>query len=369
MTRIAAVCAAVLLPAGCNRSGSGELAFSGIVEARQIHAGSRVGGRVIEVPVEEGQTVEPGALLVKLEARELEAEREQLHFRRGQAAAFLKKLEHGYRPEEIAQAEANVSREAAVLLALKNGPRPEEIRQAEEDAAAAAAEAGNAQAAWIRAESLHKTGDIPEKSYDEAKARREGAARKAESLRQRLALLRAGTRPEDIAAGEARLAQAQANAKLMRSGYRPEEIAEARARLAEAEAVIRVNAERLAEMEIRSPARARVEAVSVRPGDVVAPNRTLMTLLDPGEIWVRAYVPGPKLGFVRPGQAVRIFTDTLPDRPFRGTVVQIASQAEFLPRNIQTRDDREYQVFAARVRPDEGRDFLKPGMAAEVRLE
>jgi multidrug resistance efflux pump len=231
------------------------------------------------------------------------------------------------------------------------------------------AEATSAQAAWDRAQTLHKTGDIPQKSYDNAKALRESTARRAESALERLALLRAGTRQEDIAAGEARLAQAEANARLKRSGYRAEEVAEARARLAEAEAMIRVNAERLAEMEIHAPARARIESVSVRPGDVVAANRTLITLLEPGETWVRAYVPEPKLGLVKAGQAVHIAVDSMPGREFRGVIVQIASQAEFLPRNIQTREDREYQVFAVRIRPEEGRDVLKPGMAASVRAE
>jgi multidrug resistance efflux pump len=367
--RFVTVCTALALAAGCGGRGSSVLVISGIVESRQIHAGSRVGGRVVAVLVEEGQTVEAGTLLVKLEARELEAERDQLRSRRGQAAAFLEKLEHGFRVEEIEQAEANAQREAAVLLALQNGPRPEEIRQAAADAAAAAAEAANARAAWDRAETLHKTGDIPRKSYDDAKARRESTYRRADSASQRLELLRAGTRKEDIAAAEARLAQARANAKLVRAGFRAEEISEARARLSEAEALIHANAERLAELEIRTPSRARVETVSVRPGDVVAPNRTLVTLLEPEEIWVRAYVPEPKLGSVKAGQAVRITTDSLRDKSFRGVIVQVASQAEFLPRNVQTREDREYQVFAMRIRPDEGRDVLKPGMAAEVRVE
>ena len=64
--------------------------------------------------------------------------------------------------------------------------------------------------------------------------------------------------------------------------------------------------------------------------------------------------------------------DTYPDRKFRGTVAQVASQSEFLPRNVQTREDRDYQVFAVRIRPnqaDGGLDVLKPGMAVTVTLE
>jgi HlyD family secretion protein len=69
------------------------------------------------------------------------------------------------------------------------------------------------------------------------------------------------------------------------------------------------------------------------------------------------------------GQQVGLKVDTYPDRSFKGEVAQIASQSEFLPRNVQTREDRDYQVFAIRVRPIEGIDVLKPGMAVAVTLQ
>jgi multidrug resistance efflux pump len=365
-----------LITAGCgsgpgaNRTATpGAFEVSGVVEARLAHVGSRTGGRVVAVAVEEGQTVEPGAVLVRLEARELEAERGQLLARRDQARAAEAKLAAGFRPEEIEQAQANARREAAVLDAIRNGPRPQELQQAEAEHAAAAAEAANAQAAWERIGKLYASGDFSRHTRDDAESRRNLTAKRAEAALGRLDLLRAGSRTEDIAAAEARAAQANANARLLRQGFRAEEIAEARARLRETEALLRINAERLAEMEVRAPSAARVETVSVRPGDVAAANRVVATLLEPGQIWVRGYVPEPLLGRVKTGQRAQLEVDTFPGRRFRGEVVQIASQSEFLPRNIQTREDRNYQLFSIRIRPLEGLDLLKPGMAVAITLE
>ena len=354
--------------ASCSRQAETGV-LSGVVEARLANIASRVGGRVIEVLAEEGQTVEAGQVIVRLEAKELDSERKQLQARKAQAEAILMKLERGFRPEEVEQARASTAREQATLEALRNGPRPEEIRQAEADLASARAEAANAQAVAERIEKLQATGDVSKQQWDDARTRRDAATERVKAADQRLALLRAGTRKEDIAAAEARVAQAQANSELLRSGNRKEDISEARARVAEIDALIQTNAERLDEMEIRSPSKARLDTVSVRPGDVVSANRVVASLLEPSQIWVRAYIPEPRMGGVKVGQPASLRIDTFQDRKFRGEVAQIASQSEFLPRNVQTREDRDYQVFAIRIRPTEGLDVLKPGMAVAVTLE
>ena len=362
----------ILAMAACSRPPqTSEL--SGVVEARLANVASRVGGRVVEVVAEEGQVLDAGQVIVRLEAKELLTERAQLEARRRQAEAAVARLSRGYRPEEIEQARANAAREEAVLEALRNGPRPQEIDQAQAELAAARAEAVNAQTIAERLEKLRATGDVSQQSGDDARTRRDAARERVTAIEQRLAMLRAGTRREEIAAAEARLAQSRANAEMLRSGFRTEDLAEARARLAEIDALLKTNAERIAEMEVRAPgapgSKARLDTLSVRPGDVVAANRVVASLLEPSQVWVRAYVPEPRLGSVKVGQAARLRVDAFPGKTFSGTVAQIASQSEFLPRNIQTREDRDYQVFAIRVRPNESLDVFKPGMAASVELQ
>ncbi|MBI1896366.1 MAG: HlyD family efflux transporter periplasmic adaptor subunit [Acidobacteria bacterium] len=367
---IVLVAAGIALAFWRSRDDAGDaLVFAGAIETREIQAGSRVGGRVTEVLVQEGQMVQPGAVLVRFEAAELNAQRLQIEARIAQAEADAAKLERGFRPEEIQQAEAAARREQAALAELRAGPRPQEIQQAQADYDAARAEAANAEVAARRLEQLHGTGDVAAQSVDDARARRDALGKRAEAARKRVELLHAGTRQEELRAAEQRVRQAQANAQLMRSGYRREEIAAARARLEEARAHLRERDTQLAEMQVRAPTEARVEVVSVRPGDLVPAGKPVVTLLELSQLWVRIYVPEPRLAHVRPGQKASVEVESFPKRQFSGTIEQIAAQAEFLPRNVQTREDREHQVFGVKVRVDNSSGLLKPGMAATVRLE
>lgn len=359
--------------AACRNSAAPELEYSGTVEIREVQTGSKVGGRVTEVLVREGQLVRAGAVLVRFDAGELDATRRQLEARVLQAEAELARLQNGYRREEIDQAEAVARQHKARLDALKEGPRTQEIEQAAADLAAAQAEADNAQRNHDRVEQLFKTGDVSAQLKDDAVARRNAAVSRRESIAQRLKMLREGTREEDVRAGEAQFQQASAQAKLLRSGFRPEEVRLAQGRLREARALLDEANVRLAEAEIRAPASCgegcSVEVVSVRPGDVVAPNRPLATLLEPGQLWVRIYVPEPDLGRVSIGQKARIKLDSLDGREFDGIVEQISSRSEFLPRNVQTREDRNRQVFGVKVRVDNSAGVMKSGMAASVKVE
>ncbi|MEP7365027.1 MAG: HlyD family efflux transporter periplasmic adaptor subunit [Acidobacteriota bacterium] len=344
------------------RTAHGPEPWSGVLEAREIQVGSRVGGRVVEVLVREGQMVDAGAVLVRLERREWQAERDQLQARLAQAEADAARLSHGYRPEEIAQAEAASRQAAASLAALREGPRAQEREQAEADYRATMADARNAEANFQRLDTLFKTGDIAAQAHDDARSRRDLAAAKAESARQRMELLRAGTRDEDIRAGEQRLRQAQANAELFRKGFRQEDIDASHARVAEARAQLEANAIRLDETEVRASARSRVESVSVRPGDLAVSGKPVATLLELDQVWARLYVPEPQLGLIHTGDTLNLRADTYPDRTYTGIVEQINSKAEYLPRNIQTLEGRSHLVFGVRIRPKDPQGELKPGM-------
>jgi len=363
----AIVLAAVLLLHPWSR-GKTQLAYSGTVETREIEVGSKLGGRVTTVAVEEGQTVKAGALLVRFEANELTAERAQAAAQVEQAQADLERLERGYRPEEKAQTQAAAAEQGAALEAAKNGPRAQELAQARADYESAKADALDAATTFERMETLVRGDTISRMQFDDAKAKRDSTAQRAESLRQRLALLEAGTRPEDLRAAEQRFRQAQAAAELMQRGYRREDLDAARGVLAAAIAHRKALDAQLSEAELTAAADGFVEVVSVRPGDLVPPGKIVVTMLESSQLWVKIYVPETELGGVKLGQAAAISVDAYPGREFRGSVQEIGAQAEFLPRNVQTRDDREHEVFGVKVHVDEADGVLKSGMSATVHL-
>jgi multidrug resistance efflux pump len=343
--------------------------YSGTIETREIQIGSKIGGRVTEVLVEEGQAVKAGFILVRFEFDDLKAQRAQAQAQFEQAQADYHRLQRGYRPEEIAQAQATAQEQRAMLDAAQNGPRSQELQQAQADYAAANADAINAQANFERMETLVQGDTISRQQFDNAKATRDATAQKAESLHQRFALLQAGTRKEDLRAAQQRYRQAQAASDLMQRGYRKEDIDSGHAKMDEAQARVNQLDVQLKEAGLSAPADGIVQTVSVRTGDLVGPGRIVVTMLESTQLWVKVYVPETDLAAVRVGQSAHVEVDSLHGRLFTGHIQEIAAQAEFLPRNVQTRDDRQHQVFGVKVRVDNPDGVLKSGMSATVRLQ
>jgi multidrug resistance efflux pump len=154
-------------------------------------------------------------------------------------------------------------------------------------------------------------------------------------------------------------AAAQSRYDLLKAGTRPERIALSRAQLAEIDAQLR-------EMKVLAPTDSVLETLSVKVGDVLAPNREVATLLFSQRLWVRVYVPEPWLGHIRLGQKVQVRVDSEPSRTFDGVVEQIGRSAEFTPRNVQTVGERIKQVFGIKVRLENPEGKLRAGMSADV---
>jgi multidrug resistance efflux pump len=151
-------------------------------------------------------------------------------------------------------------------------------------------------------------------------------------------------------------------------GSRGEDRAAARAALARQEAQLAYLERQRSELTVRAPVAGRIEVFDLRPGDLVAPNQPVATLLEPDELWVRLYVPETRLGEVAIGQRALIRVDSFPARDFPGRVVEIRHRAEYLPRNVQTLEQRADQVFGVKVAIDPAPE-LKPGMAATARFD
>lgn len=343
--------------------------YSGTIETREIEIGSKIGGRVTEVSAEEGQSVKAGQSLVHFECNELKAERMQAAAAVVESQADLDRMVRGNRPEEIVEADATAHAQQAALEEARNGPRKQELDQAQADFAAAQADAVNAQVSFERMQTLVAKDVVSRQQFDDARDKRDSAAQKAESARQRLALLQAGTRPEDLHEAEARFHQAQAAAEMAHKGSRKEDIEAARGRLAQAQARVAQLDANLKEAELDALSDALVEVVSVRPGDLVPPGQIVMQLLEPTQLWVKVYLPETDLARVRVGQGAQVRVDSYAGRVFQGHIAQINSQAEFLPRNVETRSDRAHEVFGAKVYVDNPQGVLKSGMSATVRLE
>jgi len=342
--------------------------WSGTVEARTISIGSRTGGRVKEILVREGDRVQAGQTLVVLEPGDLQAMRAQMQAQLEQSQANLEKLEKGSRPEEIEEAKAKAATAVAALQEARRGARSEEIQGAKARLVALQVALDKAQLDADRARKLAASGSISQAEQDGAESTLRGAVAQRDNAKETLNELVNGEREEDVAQAVARAQEAQASAKLVVAGTRVEDLKAARATLEGVAAQLEQIQIKIDELAIKSPRPARVESLDLRPGDILAANATAATLLEDDQLYVRIYVPETLVGRIRVQQEVPISVDSFPNRTFAGVVEHINSVGEYSPRNLQTADERADQVFGTRIGLREGKDDLRAGMAAFIRV-
>lgn len=344
------------------------LAVTGTIEATQVEVSAKLTGRVVELTVREGQPVERGQLLARLDAAELEAEVQRAAAAALSAQAQLANLEAGARPEEIREAEARAAHAQARLDDLLAGARRPEIEQARAALRNATATREWAERDLRRIEALYRQDLVAAQEVDRARRAWEVAVADETAARERLALVEAGPRPHELEAARAELRAARERVALLRAGPRPQEVEAARARLAEARAALASARARLAETRIVAPLTGLVLRKNTEVGETVGPGVSLLTLIDPNDLWLRAYVPEPDVGRIRLGQAAAVTVDAYPGRAFPGRITEIASEAEFTPRNVQTRKERVNLVFRVKIAVTNVDGVLKPGMPADAEL-
>lgn len=231
---------------------------------------------------------------------------------------------------DAAELRARRDRMAAQLAELEAGPRKEEIAAAKADWEAQLADLDLARTNAGRAQELFAKNTVSANERDQSVSRANLLEKTAAAAKSRYDLLLAGTRPEEIAQAQAQLAELDTQ---------------------------------LAEMKITAPSDSTLEVLSVKVGDVLAPNQQVATLLLP-HIWVRVFVPEPWLGRIQLGETVKVRVDSDPGKDYSGVVEQIAREAEFTPRNVQTAEERVKQVFGIKVRLNDS--ALRAGMSADV---
>lgn len=240
-------------------------------------------------------------------------------------------------------ASAALSQAEARLADLERGLRPQEIGQAE-----AAAEQADA-------------------ALSGAKLALEHAR---EALSDRLAeVARVDAAEAQYRAAQAQVRSARAFLNLMREGSRPEDV-EALARQADAaRAALSLARFQLEQTVLRAPADGVVSTRIAEIGETVAPGSPVVEMVSLRTVWARVYVPERIYGRLALGRRARVFVDSHPGRPFAGSVVEIASEPEFTPKNVQTTDERARLVFAVKVRLPNPQFMLKPGMPADAVID
>ncbi len=309
---------------------------SGIVETDEIRLGSRVGGRVQKVMVNEGDRVTAGMTLVEFEPYDLLQREQQATAELNVRSAELTKLKTGLRAEEIGQAKTRLDRLNAQLKLLLAGPRKQEIAAARERLAAANADLKLAGVEYDRRADLLQTNSISKNEFDMAKERFDSAQANVEVRKNELSILESGARPEELEQAEALVEESRLAWELAKQGFRIEDIQQAQAAHDAAAAALDVIRQQKTELQVSSPTDGYVDALDLQVGDLVPANAPVLTLLAEDLLWIRAYVPQRFLQ-LSVGQKLKVSIDSLPGETFVGTVSFVSHQAEFHPATCRHR--------------------------------
>lgn len=379
--------------------GDGPLQASGTVEAVQVSVASEVSGRVQEVLVGEGQVVEAGTVLLRLDSRLLEAQRD-LAQAGGEAAVAAAQLEL-----IAAQQALDALNEDAMLAAAQAGITLANARDALDDAVrlntyqqkgnrattetldGAKAALTLAENALDRAEAAYnRVGSLPADNPTRAAARAslEAARRQRDAAQASLNWYRG--EPSDIdqaildakvSLAQAQLDQAEREFEDRNPGPDADMLATAtarltlaRAQLAAARAQAKVDVEtldlQLDKLQVRAPLGGVVLARSIEPGEVLVAGAQALSIGQLDHLTITVYLPEDRYGQVDLGDHVQVSVDAFPDETFDAVVTRIADQAEFTPRNVQTAEGRRTTVFAVELTVADAAGKLKPGMPADV---
>lgn len=348
--------------------GDGRIQVTGTIEALQVDVSAKVAGRISALRVQEGQAVTRGQVLAFLDVAELDAEKRRAEAGMRSAEAQLRDLQAGARVQEVNEARAQAARAQARLNDLLAGSRAQEIEQARAALRSAAATREWTERDYRRAQELFAKELIAAQEVDRARQAWEVAVAGERSAVERASMVEAGAREQEIAAGRAELKAAQERLGLLLAGPRPDAVAAARARVAEATAALALAESRLGEGTIVSPLTGVVLRKNLEAGEIANPGVSIATLADPADMWLRAYVAETEVGRIRIGQPAQITVDAFPGRTFPGMITEVASEAEFTPKNVQTRKERVNLVFRVKIAVSGSDGILKPGMPADAVL-
>lgn len=294
----------------------GFLEVSGQIEAVETEIRTQVSGIAIAIPVKEGQFVQTGDLLCQIDSQKIEVQLSQVQAGLEGLQAKLRLYRKGNKKEMIAVAknQLDASREE-LTLARKNQERLARLLE---------------------------EGAVSEAQKEQADLRLTTAVERVETADENYRMSIRGREEEEIEIVEAEIKNLSAQEKLLQI--------------------------QLEETRIFSPVSGFIETRNIEIGELATPLLPLFSLIDLEKTYVKAFVPEQSLGQISLGSEVTVVCDSFPEKTFPGNVDFISDQAEFAPKNIQTKEERLKLVFMIKSYLANSGQVLKPGMPVDVRI-
>ncbi|MGV0106395.1 biotin/lipoyl-binding protein [Nostoc sp. DSM 114160] len=307
-----------------------------VVPVQSVNISPKNPGVLSQLYVEQGDRIQQGQILARMDSASIEAQRSQYRANLAQSQAQLAQALAGSRPQEIAQARARLAQAQAQLAAAKAGNRPQEIAQSQSQVDAAQARVNYTSEQVKRYQYLYKEGAEKKQLLDQAISDDKSARANLEEAKKRFSLVQSGTRSEEIDQRQAAVNEARAALVLLEDGTRSEEIVQRQAAVASAEAQLKGVQVQLEDTIIRAPLSGIVTQKYAEPGAFVTPTTSASTSASATSssivavargLEILAQVPEADLGRIKQGQQVEIVADAYPDRVFKGSCAPDCSRS------------------------------------------
>lgn len=339
-----------------------------VVPVQSVNLSPKTSGRLVELLVDQGDRVEQGQIIARMDDTDLQAQLTKARANLAQSQAQLDETRAGSRPEEIAQAQARLDQAQAQLDQARTGNRPEEIAQAQAQVEAAQARVNLTSSRVQRNRNLASQGAIAQDTLDEVIADDRSAKANLQEAQRRLAEVRSGSRSEEIAQRQAAVAEARQALAQLQNGSRPEEIAQRQAAVAAAASELKAIQVQLDDTIIRAPFAGIVTQKYATEGAFVTPTTSASSTASATStsivaiargLEVLAQIPEVDIGQIKSGQTVEIVADAYPNQVFKGRIRLISPEA-VVEQNVTS--------FQARIALVTGLDALRSGMNVDLTI-
>lgn len=350
---------------------------SGTLEVIETDCSFKIAGKIVELPILEGDSITKGQFIGRLSSQSIDqeiivqkssidtikAQFPKIDIQINQTDISVKK--------EIENAKIKVDEAYARYESIKSGSRDEEITKAEHLVKQTEHVLLNAKKNYERAENLYEKGAISQQDRDNTKTSYLSAFEESKQAKANLSLLKAGAKSEDIEASFQVYNQAVANYELtLAKNFELKKLEEDKkilnSQLKNAEDGLKLLEVKRADHKLYSPVTGTVLRKVAEEGENVTAGGTVLTVGNLDEIYLRGYVAETDLAKVKLGQRCELKTDTYPDKIYNGKITYISDKAEFTPKNLTTKDDRVKLVYRIKISADNSSRGLKPGMIADA---
>jgi HlyD family secretion protein len=355
------------------------LKLYGNIELTQVDMAFKIPGKLIELKVDEGDPVQKGMILARLDTLQLDSQKNRDRAALVAAETQIPQLETSIERQKASLAaemdlrRAQFAQAQARLEELLAGSREQEIRQARAMVEEAQSQHQQAAQDWERAQVLHKNDDISTSQFDQYRTHFDATAAALRQSQERLSLVVAGPRKEEIDGARAQLEQSRANVQLTEASRlelkrMEQELQTRHAQVEQARAQVAVMDAQLADAVAASPVDGVVLVKSSEAGEILAAGTTFVTIGESDRPWLRAYIGEQDLGRVKLGAKVKVTTDSYPGKVYWGQVTFVSSEAEFTPKQIQTPEERVKLVYRIKIEVENPQHELKLNMPAEAEI-